>query len=116
MNFTIFTQLGLALKRLITGYLDINWDKTSDALLSDLKDQRVLASTAGFTAQTIADILNENVPELKGKLPVGKPGSGNDLAIGAPLDNSKAKKLIGELIPFKTCVLDSVNQILQSSS
>ncbi|KAK6458118.1 NADPH-dependent methylglyoxal reductase GRE2 [Scheffersomyces xylosifermentans] len=83
----------------------------------EAKGKRLLLNAGRFTAQSIIDILNESVPELKGKIPVGTPGSGKEvIASLATIDNSKTKKLLGvsEFIDLKTTVVDSVKQILDN--
>lgn len=84
------------------------------AIEHDIKDFRFLLVTERWSTQTILDILNENVDALKGKLPVGEPGSGAEtIKKLAPVDNSKTISLIGECIPLKQSVLDSINQLLE---
>ncbi|KAF8000726.1 hypothetical protein HF325_004515 [Metschnikowia pulcherrima] len=69
-----------------------------------------------FAGQDLLDILNENFPSLKGKIPVGKPGAGEEVKAGrCKLDNSKTRELLGfPLIDLKTCVVDSLNQIFRT--
>ncbi|CCD26813.1 SDR family oxidoreductase NDAI_0I02450 [Naumovozyma dairenensis CBS 421] len=77
--------------------------------------QRLLLAEGMHASQDILDIINEDFPQLKGKIPVGKPGSGSEiLAKNCKVDNRKSKQLLG--FPFrslKQTVDDSVKQILE---
>lgn len=85
------------------------------ALESDVTDFRYLLITSRFHAQEIADIVNENIAELKGKVPVGNPGTGPELVKHlSKIDNSKTFDLVGPFIPFKESVIDSISQILEA--
>lgn len=76
--------------------------------------KRLLLSCDRVVPQDIFDILNEEFPELKGKIPVGEPGSGRDLVKQyAKIDGSQTIKIIGhDLTPLRKIVVDSVKQIL----
>lgn len=82
----------------------------------ETKNQRLLLNTGRFSCQSIIDILNDNVPQLKGQLPVGEPGSDKKvIATLAKVDNSKTLALLGyELIDLKTSILDTVSQIMDA--
>lgn len=81
----------------------------------DAAGQRLFtSSTQRFHAQDILDIVNENFSQLKGKIPVGKPGSGTELTKGnASVNNDRTKKLLGfEFINLKKSVIDTIQQLL----
>ncbi|GEQ70298.1 hypothetical protein JCM33374_g3974 [Metschnikowia sp. JCM 33374] len=86
------------------------------AFEEDLPNQRLLLNSGRVTGQDIADILNENFPSLKGKIPVGKPGYGVEIGAGmCKIDNEKTRKILGfPLLDLKTSVVDSVEQILKA--
>lgn len=79
--------------------------------------QRLVLMNERFALQDVADFINENYPELKGKISVGNPGAGKDIvATTSKYDNSKTRKLLGfEFVPFEQSVTDSVNQILAAN-
>ncbi|KAM9904346.1 hypothetical protein OXX79_002805 [Metschnikowia pulcherrima] len=79
-------------------------------------NERLFMVSERFAGQDLLDILNENFPSLKGKIPVGKPGAGEEVKAGrCKLDNSKTRELLGfPLIDLKTCVVDSLNQIFRT--
>lgn len=86
-----------------------------DAFEKDINKERLIINSSLFSAQNILDIINDNFLELKGRLPVGSPGSDAGLLLQPTIDNSKTKKLLG--FPFtdlKTSVVDSVQQILDA--
>nr|AAF22287.1 ketoreductase [Zygosaccharomyces rouxii]BBA54764.1 NADP dependent short chain dehydrogenase [synthetic construct] len=76
--------------------------------------QRLIPAVAPYNQQTILDVLNENFPELKGKIDVGKPGSQNEfIKKYYKLDNSKTKKVLGfEFISQEQTIKDAAAQIL----
>ncbi|OIW25842.1 NAD(P)-binding protein [Coniochaeta ligniaria NRRL 30616] len=60
-----------------------------------------------FDYQTAADILRENVPELKSRIPEGTPGAGLTQAVYA-IDGSKAERVLGiKYMPLKDTLVDS---------
>lgn len=79
----------------------------------DTYDARLLISECSFAAQDILDILNQHYKQLKGKLPVGKPGS--KPAELWKIDNSNTRRLLGfEFIQLKQSVVDSVDQLFRA--
>ncbi|KAJ8143556.1 hypothetical protein OY671_003314 [Metschnikowia pulcherrima] len=86
------------------------------AFEKDSSNQRLLLNSGRVTGQDIADVLNDNFPSLKGKIPVGKPGSGEEIGAGmCKIDNSKTRDILGfPLIDLKTSVVDSVEQIFKA--
>ncbi|KAM9900227.1 hypothetical protein OXX69_009164 [Metschnikowia pulcherrima] len=85
------------------------------AFEKDVPNQRFLMNAGTITGQDVADILNKDCPSLKGKIPVGKPGSGKQIAATmCNVDNTKTVQILGfELTDLRTSVLDSVEQILK---
>lgn len=79
-----------------------------------IENQRLLLVAGRYSAQDVLDLLNEFVPDLKGKVPLGKPGTGFEaIKEFAKVDNSKTHQLLGfNFIDLETTVLDSINQIL----
>lgn len=86
------------------------------AFEKDLPNQRLLLNSGRVTGQDIADVLNEKFPSLKGKIPVGKPGLGEETGKGmCKINNEKTREILGfPLIDLKTSVVDSVEQILKA--
>ena len=78
--------------------------------------QRLILHAGKFASQDIADVLNEDFPQLKGKIPVGKPKMGV-LGIGergATVNNSNTKEILGfEFIGFKQTIHNTAAQILK---
>ncbi|CAK7902495.1 putative NADPH-dependent methylglyoxal reductase Grp2p [[Candida] anglica] len=76
--------------------------------------KRLLLSSSTFSSQGILEVLNENFSTLKGKLPVGKPGtSKEDTDKLARFNNDATRKILGfEFIDLKKCIIDSVEQVL----
>ncbi|CAI4050725.1 methylglyoxal reductase (NADPH-dependent) GRE2 SKDI_15G0110 [Saccharomyces kudriavzevii IFO 1802] len=100
------------------GYIDVR-DVAKAHLVAFQKNetigQRLIISEARFTMQDILDVLNKDFPVLKGKIPVGKPGTGaTHNALGATLDNTKSKKLLGfKFRNLKETIDDTASQILK---
>lgn len=81
-----------------------------------VEGHRLLPIAGRFTAQKILDLINEQFPELRGKIAKGDPANEASLqAVGYNID--KTVELVGgyEFIPFKKQVYDSVKQILDAS-
>lgn len=77
--------------------------------------KRLFLTNGRFKTQDMLDILNSKIPILKGKIAVGKPGTGVDFHDpGAKIDNSATRELLG--FSFKTLeetVVDTATQILE---
>lgn len=106
-------------KNLFGGFIDVRDVSKAHQLAferDDLIGQRLILSEGRFTMQDFADIINEDFPKLKGKIAVGKPGSGQDLLKSiAKLDNSKTKRLLGfKFRSLQETVDDTVSQILKA--
>ncbi|KAG7194962.1 methylglyoxal reductase (NADPH-dependent) gre2 [Scheffersomyces spartinae] len=76
--------------------------------------QRLLLSSESFVTQSILNILNEEFPSLRGKIPVGAPETVEEqLVSSSKIDNEKTRDLIGKpLIGLRESVVDSIEQIL----
>lgn len=75
--------------------------------------ERYFTTAGGYTYQDICDILRQ-IPEIKDKVPEGKPGSGKDVLEGVyKVDNSKAQKLGISFIPLEKTIKDMAHQFLK---
>ncbi|OBA25186.1 NAD(P)-binding protein [Hanseniaspora valbyensis NRRL Y-1626] len=76
--------------------------------------KRLLMDGGRFGNQSIIDILNE-IPQLKGKIPVGTSHRDDDIASQmAVIDNNETKKLLGfQFITLEKTVKDTALQILK---
>lgn len=78
--------------------------------------QRLFLCEDVFCSQEALDILNEEFPQLKGKIATGNPGSGSSFLKKncCKCDNSKTKKLLGfEFYKFRDCIVDTASQLLE---
>ncbi|KAF5093307.1 hypothetical protein D0Z03_002475 [Geotrichum reessii] len=76
---------------------------------------RRLFTTPGFyTNQDVLDIANDQFPELKGKIPVGKPGTGKrNIDKYARFENSKTNKILGiKYITLEKSIVDTIKTLL----
>ncbi|CCF57011.1 hypothetical protein KAFR_0C00150 [Kazachstania africana CBS 2517] len=100
------------------GFIDVR-DVAKAHILAMQKEeligQRLLMTGGKFNFQDIVDILNEDFPALQGNIPVGKPHTGaQHKQIGAKVDNSKTKSLLGfEFRTLKEVIDDTAAQILK---
>lgn len=81
------------------------------------EEQRLILYEAHFSIQEILDIINKNFSQFKGKIPVGKPGTGADQYKDlATIDNSETRKIIGgKFIDLQKTVYDTVKQIVDAN-
>ncbi|OVF07715.1 putative methylglyoxal reductase (NADPH-dependent) [Clavispora lusitaniae] len=81
-----------------------------------IENERLLMNAGRFCSQDLLDVLNAKFSELKGKIPVGEPGTGhlvNDAM--CKIENEHTKSILGfKLIDLETTVYDSVKQILDA--
>lgn len=83
------------------------------AFESDVTNFRYVVVGGPFCVQEAMDIINENIPSLKGKISVGEPGSGEEIMKNlVKVDNSKTRELLGDFISLEQSVIDSINQII----
>ncbi|QLL31835.1 hypothetical protein HG536_0B07030 [Torulaspora globosa] len=77
--------------------------------------KRLLLTNGQFAYQDLEDIVNEDFPQLKGKILVGNPGSGKEAyKTMDSIDNTKTREILG--YPFrslKETVDDTAAQILK---
>lgn len=79
--------------------------------------QRLIPMAGIISAQTALDILHKRIPELKGKIPVGQPGTGTDFYYKSfKWDDTKSKELLGfEYVSTEDTVADMVQSYLDLS-
>ncbi|CCE79242.1 Piso0_001294 [Millerozyma farinosa CBS 7064] len=84
---------------------------------ADTVGKRLFMVSSRFSSQMILDILNKKFPQLKGKIPIGNPGTGEeDIKTLSKVSNSATKDLLQ--FPFKSLaqsVEDTVKQILKEN-
>jgi len=74
--------------------------------------QRYFVTAGGYTYQDICDILRK-IPEIKDKVPEGKPGSGLGGKEVYKVDNSKARELGIDFIPLEKTITDMARQFIK---
>ena len=86
------------------------------AFEKDLPNERLLLFSSRFSGQDILDVINKSIPKLKGEVPVGQPGRGEEIAATmCKIVNEKTKGILGfPLIDLETSVVDSLTQILNN--
>lgn len=102
------------------GFVDVRDVAKAHILAMQRKEfhgKRVLLFGGPCNGQDIVDILIKNIPQLKDKLPVGKPGTGpwytKDSQPGR-INDSKSKELLGfEFAPLEKSVTDVATQFLE---
>lgn len=77
--------------------------------------KRLMLCETRFSLQDILDVLNEDFPQLKGKIQEGKPHTGAQHAEqGVTIDNSKTKNILGfKFRTFRESIDDTCTQILK---
>lgn len=99
-------------------YIDVR-DVAKAHLLAFQKEEaigkRLLLSGGKFAYQDFEDILNEDFPQLKGKILVGTPGSSEETYKTFPsIDNTKTKQILGfSFRSLRETVHDTAAQILK---
>lgn len=81
--------------------------------------QRLFLCEDMFCSQEALDILNEEFPQLKGKIATGEPGSGSTFLTKncCKCDNRKTKNLLGfQFYKFRDCIVDTASQLLEVQS
>ncbi|CAK7902503.1 putative NADPH-dependent methylglyoxal reductase Grp2p [[Candida] anglica] len=99
------------------GFIDVRDVAAAHIIAFEKKEaasKRLLLCNKRFNSQLLLDILNENFSYLKGKLPVGKPGTSKEITDKmATVNNEATKKILGfEFIGLKQSVVDTVQQVL----
>ncbi|ANZ74665.1 BA75_00475T0 [Komagataella pastoris] len=87
-------------------------------LNADLALKRLFVVQSKFSSQRILNIINKHIPELKGKIAVGKPEETAKLEAlkGPEYNNSVTVGLTGvDPIPLEKSIVDTVEQILRAN-
>ena len=74
-----------------------------------------MLNSGRFTSQSLVDIINDK--DLKGKIPVGEPGSDKSVIAEslATIDDTKSRELLGfEYYNLEQSVYDTVEQIVNA--
>lgn len=76
--------------------------------------ERFFLCRGNFSYQMMADILREKIPELRDRVPIGKPGSGfGGVELYKP-DSSKAQKILGiKFRDLEETVVDAARSLLE---
>ena len=83
---------------------------------ADLAGRRLVLSSGSFNNQDILNVLNEDFPSLRGKIPLGDPAAGTEMNQEEyrVTDNSATLKLLGfPLKTLKQCVDDTAAQVFR---
>ncbi len=77
--------------------------------------RRLFTTPGYYSAQDILDIANKNFPELKGKIPVGKPGTGQrNVDKYTKFENSKTNAFLGiKYITLEKSIVDTIKTLLE---
>ncbi|ODQ60324.1 hypothetical protein WICANDRAFT_29850 [Wickerhamomyces anomalus NRRL Y-366-8] len=80
-----------------------------------VEGHRLLPIAENFSSQKILNLINEQFPELRGKIGKGDP-AGESTIQGVTWNNDETIKLVGgyDFIPLKKQVYDSVKQVLDA--
>ncbi|KAL2850622.1 hypothetical protein BJY01DRAFT_261408 [Aspergillus pseudoustus] len=81
--------------------------------ISEAGGQRFFIASGNFSYQQIADIMREEFPELRDRVPVGTPGAGLGGVELYEVDSSKSKRILGiKYRSLKETVIDSARSLL----
>ncbi|CAK7902485.1 putative NADPH-dependent methylglyoxal reductase Grp2p [[Candida] anglica] len=99
------------------GFIDVRDVAAAHIVAFENKEadsKRLILSDKRFSSQGLLDIINENFPTLKGKLPIGNPGTSDEhTKVLAAINNELTKKILGfKFISLEKSVIDTVEQIL----
>lgn len=85
------------------------------AFEKNIANERLLMNAGRFASQSLLDIINSKFELLRGKIPKGEPGSGDNVDKQlCVVDNKHTLALLGfELRDLETTVYDSVEQIVK---
>lgn len=104
------------------GFIDVRDVAKAHVLafeLEETKNKRLSLTNGKFSTQMMLDILNKHFEsELKGKIPVGTPGSGpKDISTLAKTSNDKTREILNfEFHSLEDIVIDTVQQIFNSQN
>lgn len=82
----------------------------------DTINKRLYLTNGHFSTQMMLDIMNKNFPELKGKIPIGNPGTGSqDILTLAKMSNDATRQILDfDFNSLEKVVVDTVAQILDA--
>lgn len=82
----------------------------------DTINKRLYLTNGHFSTQMMLDIVNKNFPELKGKIPIGNPGTGSqDILTLAKMSNDATRQILNfDFNSLEKVVADTVAQILDA--
>ena len=81
--------------------------------LPEAAGQRYFITSGKYSYQMVCDIIRENFPEVRDRVPVGKPGSGLGQEV-YKVDNSKAKKELGMTFrSLEETIIDTAKSLLE---
>lgn len=118
INSIVHSKPGSEIQPISGPYIDVR-DVAKAHLLAFEKEEtfgkRLMLVEGAFSLQQVADIINEEFPQLKGNVATGEPGTGEELLNkSARYDPSKTKAILGfKLRNLKETVYDTVDQILK---
>ncbi|CAH2354205.1 NADPH-dependent methylglyoxal reductase Gre2p [[Candida] railenensis] len=99
------------------GFIDVRDVAKAHVLafeLEEAKNKRLSLTNGKFSTQMMVDILNSHFEkELKGKIPLGTPGSGpKDISTLAKVSNIKTKEILNfDFHTLEDIVIDTVQQV-----
>lgn len=118
VNSVVHSKPGSEIQPISGSFVDVR-DVAKAHLLAFEKEEafgkRLMLVEDGFSLQQVADIINEEFPQLRESIATGKPGTGEELLNkNAKCDPSKTKAILGfKLRNLKETVHDTVAQILK---
>lgn len=75
--------------------------------------ERFLVTGGSYSYQEVCDIIRKNVPEVRGRTPEGKPGSGLGMEVYG-VDGSKAERVLGvKYTGLETCITDEAKGFVE---
>ena len=82
---------------------------------AEAEGKRLFTTAGYYSNQDILDVVNNGFPELKGKIPVGNPGTGKrNLDKVAQYDNERTNKLLGApYVTLEKSISDTVKTLLE---
>lgn len=76
--------------------------------------KRLFMTNGQFSTQMMVDYINKNFESLRGRIPVGEPGTGPEhIKTLGKVSNAKTREILGfEFIPLEKIVVDIISQVL----
>ncbi|PYH82077.1 putative NAD dependent epimerase/dehydratase [Aspergillus uvarum CBS 121591] len=76
--------------------------------------ERFFICKGNFTYQQFVDVLRANIPEIKDRVPIGNPGTGEVPADVYTVDTSKSQKILGlKYRPLEETIIDAARSLLK---